>query len=126
MIHERMAGKIEGYVRYRERRLHTRKYPGMQSFIVASVTATRARDDALWKDLLPLIPQLRIERCVSLRPLRAAYACYALAEGRRSEGRLAVSDSYPLTDRPFPRTLKAKSDPIRSNAHEDLQFQSCS
>lgn len=57
MSHERMAGKIEGYVRYHERRLHARKYPGMHSFIVATVTETRARADELQKDLHPLIPR---------------------------------------------------------------------
>jgi hypothetical protein len=57
MSHERMAGKIEAYVRYHERRLHARKYPGMHSFIVATVTETRARADELRKDLHPLIPR---------------------------------------------------------------------
>ena len=57
MSHERMAGKIEAYVRYHEQRLHARKYPGMHSFIVATVTETRARADELRKDLHPLIPR---------------------------------------------------------------------
>jgi hypothetical protein len=57
MSHERMAGKIEAYVRYHERRLHSRKYPGMHSFIVATVTETRARADELRKDPHPLIPR---------------------------------------------------------------------
>jgi hypothetical protein len=57
MSHERMTGKIEGYVRYHERRLHARKYPGMHSFLVATVTQTRSRADELRKDLLPLVPR---------------------------------------------------------------------
>lgn len=57
MSHERMAGKIEAYVRYHEQRLQARKYPGMHSFIVATVTETRARADELRKDLHPLIPR---------------------------------------------------------------------
>ena len=56
MSHERMAGKINGYVAYHERRLHARKYPGMHSFLVATVTETPARAGELRKDLHPLIP----------------------------------------------------------------------
>lgn len=56
MSHRRMAAKIEGYVAYYERRLHTKKYPGMRSFIVATVTETRARAEELQNDLHPLIP----------------------------------------------------------------------
>jgi hypothetical protein len=57
MSHERMAGKIEGYVRYHERRLHARKYSDMHSFLVATVTETRARAEELRKDLHPQIPR---------------------------------------------------------------------
>jgi hypothetical protein len=57
MSHDRMAAKIEGYVRYHERRLHARKYPGMHSFLVATVTETRSRAHELRKDLHPLIPR---------------------------------------------------------------------
>ena len=57
MSHERMAAKIAGYVAYYDQRLHARKYPGMHSFIVGTVTATRARADELRKDLHPLIPR---------------------------------------------------------------------
>ena len=57
MSHERMAGKIEGYVRYYERRLHARKYPGMHSFLVATVTERPSRAEELRKDLHPLIPR---------------------------------------------------------------------
>ena len=56
MSHQRMAAKIAGYVAYHERRLHRKKYPGMQSFIVATVTETRSRAEELRKDLEPLIP----------------------------------------------------------------------
>ncbi len=57
MSHERMAAKISGYVAYYERRLHARKYPGMHSFLVATVTETRSRAQVLRKDLHPLIPR---------------------------------------------------------------------
>jgi hypothetical protein len=57
MSHERMAGKIAGYVAYHDQRLHARKYPGMHSFLVATVTETPSRADELRKDLHPLIPR---------------------------------------------------------------------
>jgi hypothetical protein len=57
MSHERMAGKINGYVAYYDQRLHARKYPGMRSFTVATVTETRSRAEELRKDLHPLIPR---------------------------------------------------------------------
>jgi hypothetical protein len=56
MSHQRMAAKITGYLAYHEHRLHAKKYPGMQSFIVATVTETRLRAEELRKDLQPLIP----------------------------------------------------------------------
>ena len=56
MSHQRMASKIAGYLAYYERRLHAKKYPGMHSFIVATVTQTRWRAEELRKDLHPLIP----------------------------------------------------------------------
>jgi Replication-relaxation len=56
MSHERMAAKIAGYVAYYDQRLHARKYPGMRSFLVATMTETRARAEGLRKDLHPLIP----------------------------------------------------------------------
>jgi hypothetical protein len=56
MSHERMAGKIAGYVSYYEQGLYARKYPGMQAFLVATITETRRRADELRKDLHPLIP----------------------------------------------------------------------
>src|SRR5438552_339020 len=43
MSHERMAAKIAGYVAYYEQEHHTRKYPGMRAFLVATVTQTRRR-----------------------------------------------------------------------------------
>jgi hypothetical protein len=56
MSHQRMAAKIAGYVAYYERRLHARKYPGMHSFLVSTVTETRSRAEELRKGLHPLIP----------------------------------------------------------------------
>jgi len=58
MAHSRMAQKFAGYLAYYEQGLHVRKYPGMQAFTVATITQTRARADALRKDLHPLIPHV--------------------------------------------------------------------
>jgi len=57
MAHTRMAAKIQGYLTYHGLRRHAAKYPGMQSFIVATVTQTRSRAEELRRDLQPLIPQ---------------------------------------------------------------------
>jgi len=43
MAHSRIAAKIAGYLAYYEQGRHARKYPGMQAFIVATVTQTRSR-----------------------------------------------------------------------------------
>jgi hypothetical protein len=48
--------KIAGYLAYYEQGRHARKYPGMQAFLVATVTQTRSRARELQKDLHPLIP----------------------------------------------------------------------
>jgi hypothetical protein len=57
MAHTRMAAKITGYRDYYGRRQHTKKHPGMKSFVVATVTQTRSRADELRRDLHPLIPR---------------------------------------------------------------------
>jgi hypothetical protein len=57
MSHERMAAKIAAYVAYYDQRLHAQKYPGMRSFLVATLTETRSRAEELRKDLHPLIPR---------------------------------------------------------------------
>ncbi len=57
MSHERMAGKIAGYVAYYEQGLYARKYPGMLAFLVATVTETGRRAEELQKGLHPLIPR---------------------------------------------------------------------
>ena len=56
MSHERMAGKIAGYLAYYEQGRHAKKYPGMAAFLVATVTETRRRAEELRRDLHPLIP----------------------------------------------------------------------
>jgi hypothetical protein len=56
MSHERMAAKIAGYLAYYEQEGYRRKYPGMRSFIVATVTQTHERAQELRKGLHPLIP----------------------------------------------------------------------
>ena len=57
MAHTRMVAKITGYLGYYEGRRHTKKHPGMKSFVVATVTQTRSRAEELRKDLNPLIPR---------------------------------------------------------------------
>jgi hypothetical protein len=57
MAHTRMATKIAGYLSYYEHRRYAKKYPGMQSFVVATVTQTRSRAEQLRRDLHPLIPR---------------------------------------------------------------------
>jgi hypothetical protein len=52
-----MATKIAGYLSYYEHRRYAKKYPGMQSFVVATVTQTRSRAEQLRRDLHPLIPR---------------------------------------------------------------------
>ena len=52
-----MAAKIAGYLAYYEQGRHARKYPGMQAFLVATVTQTRSRAEELRKALHPLIPR---------------------------------------------------------------------
>jgi len=47
MSHQRMAAKIAGYVAYHEQQLYKAKYRGMKTFLVASVTQTRVRAEAL-------------------------------------------------------------------------------
>jgi len=56
MNHSRMAGKIAAYLAYYEQGRHAKKYPGMQTFLVATVTQTRSRADELRNDLHALIP----------------------------------------------------------------------
>ena len=56
MSHSRMATKIAGYLAYYDQGRHAKKYPGMQAFLVATVTQTRSRARELQKDLHPLIP----------------------------------------------------------------------
>ena len=57
MAHSRMAAKTAGYLAYYEQGCHARRYPGMQAFIVATVTQTRSRAEELRKELHPLIPR---------------------------------------------------------------------
>jgi len=57
MAHTRMTAKITGYLAYHESHRHTKKYPGMHSFVVATITQTRSRADELRRDLHQLIPR---------------------------------------------------------------------
>ena len=82
MSHERMAAKIGGYVAYYDQRLHAQKYPGMRSFLVATVTETRQRAEELRKDLHPLYTPFGCTRRISFRRVRRSHACSAVTKGR--------------------------------------------
>jgi hypothetical protein len=47
MSHTRMREKITGYAAYFQQQRHTKKYPGMKVFRVATITETRGRADGL-------------------------------------------------------------------------------
>jgi len=70
MAHTRMAAKSQGYLAFYDQSRHAQKYPGMKSFIVATVTQTRSRAEELRRDLHPLIP----------RAARAAYPFIAFED----------------------------------------------
>jgi hypothetical protein len=57
MSHARMAQKTSGYLAYYIQGQHAKKYPGMNAFLVATVTETRRRADELRNDLYSLIPR---------------------------------------------------------------------
>lgn len=57
MNHTRMAEKISAYLSYYDQGRHTKKYPDMQTFTVATITQTRPRADELREDLHALIPR---------------------------------------------------------------------
>jgi hypothetical protein len=57
MSHARMAQKISGYLAYYTHGQHAKKYPGMNAFLVATVTETRRRAEELRNDLYSLIPR---------------------------------------------------------------------
>jgi len=72
MSHERMEKKLAGYVAYHEQQRFARKYPGMKSFRVLTVTETRARAESLARGLahlIPTAPQQRAYRFVALGDL---------------------------------------------------------
>ena len=78
MSHQRMATKIDGYVAYYEQELHRQKYPGMTSFLVATVTQTRSRAEELRKDLrtsIPMRPRTMPTSLFHSRILRSQRSC---------------------------------------------------
>jgi Replication-relaxation len=56
MSHARMTQKITGYLNYFQQGLYRRKYPGMKTFGVATITETSARAASLSADLAPILP----------------------------------------------------------------------
>lgn len=62
MAHSRMAAKIVGYLAYYEQGIYAKKYSGMPTFIVATVTQTRSRAEELQKDLQTIIPHASSRR----------------------------------------------------------------
>jgi hypothetical protein len=57
MSHARITQKISGYLAYYDQGRHAKKYPGMNAFVVATVTETRSRAEELRNDLYSLIPR---------------------------------------------------------------------
>ncbi len=91
MSHERMEKKLKGYILYHEQQLFTRKYPGMRSFRVLTVTETRARAESLARGLahlIPTAPQQRAYRFMALEDLTLETVLPATAPPT-----LTVSDS---------------------------------
>ena len=56
MAHSRMREKVSGYAAYFHQRLHTKKYPGMELFRVATITETRGRAEGLRKEFEMMMP----------------------------------------------------------------------
>jgi hypothetical protein len=56
MSHARMTQKIIGYLNYFQQALYRRKYPGLKTFGVATITETRARAASLSADLAQILP----------------------------------------------------------------------
>lgn len=90
MAHTRMVAKIQGYLAYHRLRRHVKKYPGMQSFVVATVTQTRSRADELRRDLHPLIP----------RAARSAYPFIPVEDLKLTSFSLAIR-STPFSSTPL-------------------------
>jgi hypothetical protein len=86
MNHTRMATKISAYLAYYEQGRHTRKYPGMPTFLVATVTQTRSRADELRRDLHPLIPHATWRDAYLFIPFDDLTLASLLAKVAGSEG----------------------------------------
>jgi hypothetical protein len=62
MSHKRMEQKIRAYLAYHQQQRYTAKYPGMETFLVVTVTETRGRAKELQQDLHALLPTAKSRR----------------------------------------------------------------
>jgi hypothetical protein len=62
MAHRRMEQKIKAYREYHEQQRYAAKYPGMETFLVVTVTETRGRAKELQQDLHALLPTAKSRR----------------------------------------------------------------
>ena len=56
MAHSRMRDKVTGYAAYFQQQRHVKKYPGMKSFRVVTVTESRGRADSLAAEFRSMMP----------------------------------------------------------------------
>jgi hypothetical protein len=69
MSHKRMEQKIRAYLAYHQQQRYAAKYPGMETFLVVTVTETRGRAKALQQDLHALLPTAKSRRAYLFVPL---------------------------------------------------------
>lgn len=69
MAHSRMELKVKAYRAYHEQQRYALKYPGMETFWVATVTETRGRAKELQQDLHELLPTAKARRAYLFIPI---------------------------------------------------------
>jgi len=55
MAHSRMREKVSAYTHYFQKQLHVKKYPGMKTFRVATITETRGRANSLTEEFRTIL-----------------------------------------------------------------------
>jgi hypothetical protein len=69
LSHKRMEQKIMAYLAYHQQQRYAAKYPGMQTFAVATVTETRRRAKELERGLHSLLPTAKSRRAYLFLPI---------------------------------------------------------
>ena len=69
MAHSRMEQKIKAYRAYHEQQRYALKYPGMETFWVATITEMRGRAKELQQDLHELLPTAKARRAYLFIPI---------------------------------------------------------